>query len=179
MHQFAHLPDALGLNNIIYIFPNAPYPDGTVDDGDEESGFTWRAPGEQGGVSPNAVREFIDNIATRYGPGIRMFVGGFSQGAACALYCGLGSDFNVAGILAVSGWLVAAVDPSKIRECAPPIFWAHGLYDRVLPVEIGRECSRLLESHGHRVTYREYPIGHEIALAIIRDMRAWLRYRLQ
>jgi phospholipase/carboxylesterase len=51
----------------------------------------------------------------------------------------------------------------------------HGIYDDVLPVEEGRALAELLAERGHRVTAREYRMGHQISAESLADAKAWLR----
>ena len=64
-------------------------------------------------------------------PRHRIFLGGFSQGAASALYAGLREEEPIAGIIALSGYLPLA--GSLFAEITAagrqtPVFMAHGLF---------------------------------------------------
>jgi phospholipase/carboxylesterase len=50
----------------------------------------------------------------------------------------------------------------------------HGLYDPVLPVEEGRVIQKNLQALPLQLTYREYPMRHEVTLESLKDVSAWL-----
>ena len=43
-----------------------------------------------------------------------------------------------------------------------------------MPIATGREVRATLEDAGLNVTYREYPMGHTIALEEVEHLRLWL-----
>ena len=100
---------------------------------------------------------------------------GFSQGAGMALSVVLARPEIPSGALALS-----AVPPRVDRPAPPeklrgfPVFAAHGLFDPLLPVEVGRATRDLLQQLGLSVTWREYPMGHMVVPAELNDARAWL-----
>src|SRR6476661_2362115 len=76
------------------------------------------------------AREASRGIAPR-----RTLLAGFSQGGAIALYAGLRFDARLAGIIALSAYLIGAdqVDAQASRANRDvPIFMAHGTQDQVI-----------------------------------------------
>ena len=59
-----------------------------------------------------------------------------------------------------------------------PVFVSHGIYDPVLPIDSGRDCREKLQALPVVLTYREYPMGHEVSMESLRDVAAWLRSAL-
>ena len=55
-----------------------------------------------------------------------------------------------------------------------PVLITHGLYDPVLPIEHGRSARDYLSSLPLELTYREYPMAHEVTAESLRDVAAWL-----
>jgi phospholipase/carboxylesterase len=116
--------------------------------------------------------EAIEEIA-RQSP--RPILCGFSQGASIALSVALARPDLSSTMVALSG-----VPPSVEKPPAPGqlrehrVFMAHGTYDPLIPVEIGRATRDLLQSAGAEVTYREYPMGHMVIPQEISDARTWL-----
>jgi phospholipase/carboxylesterase len=89
----------------------------------------------------------------------RVAVGGFSSGAAMALWLGLtnGDLFRAAIALSGGGELPAQ------RTGKPRVFVAHGTLDRVIPVSIGGDAIvRELRRQGYSVTYRRFRGGHQV-----------------
>ena len=56
-----------------------------------------------------------------------------------------------------------------------PIFMAHGTYDPVLPVELGRFSKETLEHAGFTVEWREYPMAHAVCAEEIAAIKDWLQ----
>ena len=102
---------------------------------------------------------------------------GFSQGAGIALLAALQRPELVRGVLSLSG-----VPPDRAgrggaagaRVEGLPVFAAHGLHDPLLPIAVGRHTRALLEDAGCDVTWREYPMAHQIVAEELADARAWL-----
>lgn len=125
---------------------------------------------------------FVDELVERYGANRRrVYVGGFSQGAIMSLAVGLTRPETVAGVLAMSGRTL----PEAIANRAPdaalrglPILVQHGLYDQVLPISHGQATRAALEALPVDLTYREYPIAHQVSAESLADAVAWLRERL-
>ncbi len=104
-------------------------------------------------------------------------LGGFSQGAAMALYCGLRHCERLAGIAAFSGYLLFA---EKLRTDANAaardvsVFQAQGDVDEIVLPEWARACRDELQNGGWNLEYREYPAAHNIHPQAIADMNRWL-----
>jgi phospholipase/carboxylesterase len=107
----------------------------------------------------------------------RIVVAGFSQGGAIALYAGLRHAEQLAGIMALSSYLIApdrlAVEASPANR-AVPIFMAHGSADPVVRYEWGEASYRTLEAAGYRVEWHRYPMEHSVCLEEVRAIGAWL-----
>lgn len=56
-----------------------------------------------------------------------------------------------------------------------PVFVSHGTFDPVIPVRLGRESADALKKGGANVEYNEYPMGHEVSQATIRDLSTWAK----
>ena len=120
--------------------------------------------------------KFMDELIETYDADPAcFFLMGFSQGAMMSLTAALSRPDKVAAIAALSGRF-----PSQVQTPAPealrgmPIFVSHGIYDPVLPVKAGREAREKLEALGVALTYREYPMGHEVSMESLRDVTLWL-----
>ncbi len=132
---------------------------------------------EQAKQSLKLLPAFIEEAVDAYGADARrVYLGGFSQGAMMSLALLLTRPEMVAGVAAMSGRL-----PSQVLEGTPdpealkgtPVLITHGTYDPVLPVENGRAAREFLERLPVELTYREYPMGHEVSMESLRDVNAW------
>jgi phospholipase/carboxylesterase len=118
-----------------------------------------------------ALAEFVDAL-----PHERVAVGGFSQGAVMSYAVGLGVGRpRPAALMAFSGFIpdVAGWELDVSRPF-PPIAIAHGTYDSIIPVELGRQARDLLRAAGADPLYRESPIDHAIDPAFLDELAPWL-----
>lgn len=126
---------------------------------------------------------FIDELIETYAAdGRRTYLAGFSQGAMMSLALMLTRPERLAGVAAMSGRL-----PRQVIETSPdrdaldkmPVIITHGIHDPVLPVENARAAREYLETLPVELTYREYPMGHEVSMESLRDVTAWLTRTLE
>lgn len=133
---------------------------------------------EQAQESLRMLPGFIDELVETYGAdGRRVYVVGFSQGAMMGLALLLTRPEKVAGVVAMSGRLPRQVlerEPDPSALAGKPVLVMHGLYDQVLPIENGRGARDYLGALPVELTYREYPMGHEVSAESLRDFTAWL-----
>ena len=116
--------------------------------------------------------EAVEEIA-RSSP--RPLLCGFSQGAGMALSVTLAKPQLPSGVIALSAVPPRVDRPAPAEELRGfPVFAAHGLYDPLIPVEVGRAARDLLQQLGLSVTWREYPMGHMVIPAELNDARSWL-----
>ena len=107
----------------------------------------------------------------------RLFLGGFSQGAALSLSMGLNNDIESDGIIAISGYVPSA---SKINivDHSKDIYVAHGKNDTTISIETHEKSIRFLEKNN--LSYTEYldDCGHTISKAMIGSLSEWMYNRL-
>ncbi len=103
---------------------------------------------------------------------------GFSQGAGLALTLAMraGVASRPAGVLAMSPF---APDVERLgfdweAAAAIPVLLQHGTEDPMIPVTVARQLAGVLKAHDVPLIYKEYPMGHNIALESVEDARAWL-----
>ena len=110
----------------------------------------------------------------------RIYLMGFSQGAIMSAALALTDSVSVRGVIMHSGYVpvdyLMGVDPAGLRD--KPFFVAHGKYDDILPVTLGRDAAEYLAEHKARLTYQEYPIGHTISEESFYDLSEWLTAQL-
>jgi len=101
---------------------------------------------------------------------------GFSQGGGLALALGLFASEpprpHPAAVLALSP--VSTTGPIDDGARSVPVMLQHGSEDPLIPVQRSRALARDLRELGIPTVYREYPIGHQVALESLRDARSWL-----
>lgn len=109
----------------------------------------------------------------------QVFIAGFSQGAALALYAGLSFPHSLGGILALSGYLPGQASLKPVQEKNIPIFFAVGRYDDVVyPQWTKQGVEKIREMGFVQLQECEYPMGHMVCPQEIRDISAWLNTHL-
>ena len=172
-----------------FIFPHAPVRPVTINGGMEMRAWYDILSLEADGRSEeSSVREsaatLADLIAAEVASGIapeRIVLAGFSQGGAVAMHAGLRYPQAVAGLMLLSTYLpvpgafaaeVMESDSSQPRSV--PIFMAHGIFDPMLPLALGKESAATIESAGYAIDWHEYPMAHGVCPQEIADIRDFL-----
>lgn len=184
-HDFEPIVPHLGLDalGVRFVFPHAPRRAVTINMGmlmpawyDIRSSDLGTEPDVAGmQQSVGQVRDLLARETERGIPTSKIVVAGFSQGGAVALHAGLTHPQPLAGILALSTYLVLdGNDDLAEANRRIPIFEAHGTEDSMVPFEAGERTHRLLEKLGYGVEWKTYPMAHEVIPEEIRDIGAWL-----
>ena len=133
---------------------------------------------EQARKSLSILPGFVDELVETYGPDRRrVYLAGFSQGAMMSLALVLTRPEKIAAVAAMSGRLpgqVLELEPDREALSGKPVLVTHGLYDPVLPIDDGRAVRDYLASLPVALTYREYPMQHEVSVESLRDVTRWL-----
>lgn len=107
----------------------------------------------------------------------RLVLGGFSQGAMLACDLAVRTDLALAGVIALSGSVVAsdqwAAAPDARRGL--PVFLSHGRTDPLLPFEYAQKLRDLLSARGMDVTWRPFEGGHQVPDQALQGLGPWLR----
>ncbi len=137
---------------------------------------------EQAAASRELLIRFIGEATATYGADpAGVYLLGFSQGAMMAGWVALSRPDLVAGAVLMSGRI-----PEELRDqiAAPeqlkgkPFLVVHGIHDQTLPIQNGRASRDLLQRLPVELTYREYPMAHEVSAQSLADVAAWLSARL-
>ncbi len=128
--------------------------------------------------SRRTILRFIEEAVRAYAadPG-RVYLMGFSQGAIMSLSVMLTTPEALGGVVAMSGRILPEVKlkaATSERLKGFPVMVVHGVYDDVLPVSYGRASRDYLTTLPLDLTYREYPMGHQITEDSLGDAQAWL-----
>lgn len=191
-HDFEPVVPELKLDghlDVRFVFPHAPVREVTIN-----NGIAMRAwydiltldrggPQDEQGIRESAalLEDLIEREHARGIPFDRIVVAGFSQGGAIALHTALRFPHQLCGLLALSTWLPLqhTLDEEVFGDNAAqgsgiPILIAHGTFDPMLPLALGRQSCNLLEGAGYSVEWHEYPMAHAVCPQEITDIRAWL-----
>lgn len=175
-----------GERSLRFVFPHAPVRPVTIN-----GGYAMRAwydiigidrhsaQDEQGIRASDAiVRALIRRESERGIPAERIVLAGFSQGGAMALYTGTRYPEKIAGIMALSCYMLLEPQFDAERSAAnqkTPIFLGHGTQDPVVHPLLAEGTRRRLGSAGYAVEWHAYPMPHSVCPEEIADIAAWLR----
>ncbi len=187
-HDFEPLVPYLRLDperGVRFVFPHAPKRAVTINMGlimpawYDIRDLTLEGDVDERGIadSTEQVRALIARENERGIETSRIVLAGFSQGGAIALHAGLRHPERLAGILALSCYLVRGGELATERSAAndeTPIFQAHGTHDPMVPLEAGLAARDRLLELGYAVEWHTYPIAHEVGPHEIQDVGRWL-----
>ncbi len=125
--------------------------------------------------SESMIRQVVDNQLAEGFSSERIFLAGFSQGGAMALFTGVQMAVPLAGIIALSAYLPLAAVCKVSLDNRTPIFAAGGQYDTiVLPAWTQQSVERLRREGFQQITWHEYPMEHAICVEEMKDLARWL-----
>lgn len=128
--------------------------------------------------SARKVRDLIDAEVSRGIPASRILLAGFSQGGAMALYVALRYPEKLAGIMALSAYLLfpeRLQDEASEANAETPVFIGHGTADPVVPFFLGQAAREMLEKGSWPVEWHSYPIPHSVSQPEIADIGRWMQ----
>jgi len=189
-HDFESIVPELrlpGTMPVRFIFPHAPIQPVTINGGMAmRAWYDIVAMDLSVGADETGIRQSMDRlrglIQATVDAGIaarHIVLAGFSQGGVIAMQTGLAYPRRLAGIMALSTYvaLPGAIDSDAAKANAQiPIFMAHGRFDPVIPITLGRQSKDLLVEAGYPVQWQEYPMQHSVHPDEIRDLGDWLKH---
>jgi len=169
-----------------FVFPHAPVRPVTINAGMvmrawyDISGINLRRDQDTQGIaaSVKAIEALIEREIQRGIDASRIVLAGFSQGGAMALHVGLRYPRQLAGIIALSSYLLFAeqlADQASAANAGIPMFIGHGSMDPVVPFPLGEMTARQLSQAGHPVEWHSYQMPHSVCPEQIEHIGAWLR----
>ena len=169
----------------LIISARAPYTLGPESYAWFEVNFTPQGPviqPEQAVASHRALITFLKEAITAFDADPKqVYLMGFSQGAIMSASVALIQPELVAGAVLMSGRIppeIRAHIASHEKLSGLPLLVVHGTADMVLPITYGRDSREFLSSLPVKLTYHEYPMGHEVSQESLSDVIVWLREQL-
>ncbi len=103
-------------------------------------------------------------------------LGGFSQGAMLSCDVALHSDMPLAGLVLLSGTLLAEAEWTSRMPSRKglPVLQSHGRQDPMLPFDMAERLRDLLKEAGLAVTFVPFNGGHSIPPAALDGLRPFL-----
>jgi phospholipase/carboxylesterase len=185
-HDFEPIVPELGLPNdlpVRFVFPHAPEMAVSAFGGQVARAWFDFNPGGQADLpglkkSTLQVRDLIQAEIDNGVPPERIVLAGFSQGGVLAFNTALYYHRKLAGILALSTFLTPGQEQDQKAarvNAGTPILMCHGQHDPVLPMALGKNAYDTLNGAGYDIEWHEYPMGHEVCMAEIQLIGAWLQ----
>jgi phospholipase/carboxylesterase len=173
-----------------FVFPNAPEIAVTANNGYvmrawydilSFQGIDRRV--DEAGIEASCItiRKLIAEQNARGIPTRKIFLAGFSQGAAMTYSAGLTHPETLAGLIVLSGYLPSqTLIEANFSEAnrATPVFAAHGTQDDVLPIQLGERARDFATTQRVPVEWNAYPMPHSVCAEEIDALRVWFNARL-
>ncbi len=175
--NYLQLPE----KNIRFVFPNAPLMPVTLNGGMlmpawyDILGLSATSRQDKEGILE--AKTYLDGLIDQehqHGiPYQRIFLGGFSQGGALALFAGLHCAQRIGGVIGLSTYLPIADSLAPLHRSLP-VFLAHGTHDEVLPLAWAKMAREQLQDVGCEVAWHEFAFDHTINQEELLCLSQWL-----
>jgi len=177
------LPEELAVR---WVFPHAPQIPVTVNNGMQMpawydilgADFDRREDADGVLLSTTRLTELIAHERDQGMPSERIVLAGFSQGGAIALHTGLRNPEPLAGIMALSTYMVRGETlESELSEVnrLVPILQCHGSQDPMIPIARGEAARDALGKLGYAVDWHTYPMQHNVCAEEVSEIGRWFR----
>lgn len=157
--------------------------------GPEAVGYAWY-PMSNGGApdveamlrSQKKLQTFLDECLKSYPiDPQKLVVLGFSQGGVMAYSLALANPKRFAALVVLSSWLpkelVLRLNVTDAVQSLPTLV-QHGAQDPMIEVARARSSVEILRQLNVPLTFREYPMGHEIMPRSLQELSEWLEKNL-
>lgn len=191
-HDFESLVPAMSLSpdlKVRFVFPHAPKRPVTVNGGMVMRAWydiyemTLDRKVDMANIDESCC-QVADLIQDQIDKGIapsRIIVAGFSQGGVIAYQTALRTQHTLAGVMALSTYLVNGDDVPDASESPnglTPILIHHGLQDAVVAPVLATQARDRLLSKNFAVSYQSYDMPHAVCPEQIKDISSWVNARL-
>lgn len=149
-------------------------------------GYSWMLQQSDDWPTTNDFSPVVDKLQHFLGalPGLynadadRIYLLGFSQGAAVAISAALAKPTIARGLACLVGF-APAIDGATVAGQLDqvPVFVAIGRHDDRIPAEKSWHQVSLLKHAGADVELHEYDTGHKMTAEGMRDLQGWWRAR--
>ncbi len=194
LHGYGSTPDTyrtvrqmLGDAPVVLVAPEGPYLYGSPA-AQLRSWFSWDLRTEDqelwheaDSLSVDYIMDVVHMVREKYDPE-KIFIFGFSQGAAYAYYAAIKNPGSFAGIVAVAGIFpdtdlaFSLFSEEEIRNAVHlPVLVAHGIQDRPDIIEKSRRASTRLQTYGYSVSYLPFSGGHELSGELMHRIVDWTK----
>ena len=164
-------------DRLFIVIPNAP----------EENGKRSWYPLPNIGINQEIEEDFdglrnaqhgVQKLIDSYKNQKKVFVGGFSQGAALALSYIFENMSKIDGCIALSGYMPNAKDYASKEIQQSEIFIAHGTEDLTIRFESFEQTKKFLLEKTKLITEYTGDFGHTITKSVTNEMTKWISNKL-
>lgn len=176
-NDFVHFIKRLNLNEFTFILPNAPFRKITMNQGYEMRGWydiyslDFKTQDDAGLNESKYIIESIIQSKYKSLNKPKLYIGGFSQGAALAQYTGLSSKFEFTKIVSLSGYLPKLAIPGN--KSYKKILAIHGTHDDIININLAKQSYEKYKINENFIL-KEYKMGHEVIEEEIFDVHEFL-----
>ena len=128
------------------------------------------------------IAPLLDDLQRKIGADPKYTIlGGFSQGAMLSCDALLRSDGAYAGLIQLSGTLLAKQEwePLLLKRKSLPVFQSHGTQDPILPYVMAERLRDEFLRTGLKVEWLPFRGGHEIPEPVLRKLGQFLQLHLR
>lgn len=172
MEPYEMLTKEINVTGCSYLLLNAPQ--------EYFTGYAWYQPSPE--IPEEAVKSSVSLIINEINHLVEegykkedIILCGFSQGGCMALTAAQTYGEKLGGVVALSPktypYMITNANEAFFKT---PLFVAHGSLDSVIPFDQTRgDVEKLADKH-RDLTWKEYPMAHEIEIEELQDLRTWL-----
>ena len=157
--------------------------------GPEAVGYAWYPMSHDGVPDVEAMlsqqkklQAFLDECLKSYPiDPKKLVVLGFSQGGVMAYTLALANPERFAALAVLSSWLPKELLPRlNVTDAVQSLrtLVQHGTQDPTIEVARARSSMEMLRQLGVPLTFREYPMGHEIGARSLAELSTWLEEKV-
>jgi|TARA_Y100000294_G_C8521057_1_gene322907 predicted esterase len=172
------IPVSIGVRcpNSLWVLPRAPFKAQKI-----PKGFSWydKPPDSKKELMfpIRIIEKIVEYFRREMGDEIKIFLLGFSQGAALSAGAGLYLDSKLNGVISIAGFVrkeFVELSGIKSKENFSPILILHGTKDEIVPIEKGNELKNVCTELGQKVEFITYEGKHKIPVSVMRIIREFI-----
>ncbi|MCF6243797.1 MAG: serine esterase [Sulfurovum sp.] len=174
---FTWIPEFFNIDEMNYLLLDAPY--------EYFGGNSWYdlPPNQLIGIahSSSILADILDELFEEEFDASQSFLFGFSQGSLLTFEFGARYEKQLAGYLAISGYIY---DPELLlKEMNPDLknanwLCTHGTSDEVLPYDTSKTQVETLQNAGFNIEFKSYDKAHTIVEDELRMIKTWVQNKL-
>ena len=116
------------------------------------------------------IKEVSDIVTTD-----RIVIAGFSQGGVIAYGAAFSHDRKIGGVIGLSTYLPKSLElKHNTANRQTEILICHGIYDEIVPIELGKQANDYFKQKDYKVQYNEFQMEHQVILPQCKRIGDWI-----